>query len=140
MSARQSIHCTGCRADVEARLTSGAEIYPHRADLADLPFWRCDACGNYVGCHHKTEDRTRPLGVIPTPELREARGKLHGLIDPLWKSGEMSRKRIYRAIATYLGLSEFHTADLRTIEDAREAYRAALEVKRGLEHNSGGKA
>lgn len=30
----RQIFCCGCGADVEARLTSGAEIYPHRDDTA----------------------------------------------------------------------------------------------------------
>jgi hypothetical protein len=42
------IHCSGCKGPVNARLTDGAEIYPHRQDLHRLPFWRCDSCGNYV--------------------------------------------------------------------------------------------
>jgi hypothetical protein len=69
----RDIYCCGCESAVQARLTDGREIYPHRPDLADLPFWKCDGCGNHVGCHHKTNDRTRPLGNIPTPEIRIAR-------------------------------------------------------------------
>ena len=70
MSKRRSIFCCGCQSDVQARLTDGAEIYAHRRDLASLPFWKCDACGNFVGCHHKTKHRTRPLGCIPTKEIK----------------------------------------------------------------------
>lgn len=68
------LYCCGCKTKVSARLTDGAEVYPHRPDLHDLPFWRCDACGNFVGCHHRTKKRTGPLGCIPTPEVRWARG------------------------------------------------------------------
>lgn len=81
----RAIYCCGCKADVGARLTDGREIYPHRADLAALPFWKCDACGNAVGCHHKTKERTRPLGCIPTPELKTARSHIHRVLDPLWE-------------------------------------------------------
>lgn len=35
------IFCCGCQKEVDALLTSGAEIYPHRCDLKDLPFWKC---------------------------------------------------------------------------------------------------
>ncbi len=76
MGNNRSIFCCGCKADVRARLTSGKEIYPHRSDLSSLPFWRCDGCGNFVGCHHKTKDRTRPLGCIPTPEIKEERQRV----------------------------------------------------------------
>ena len=118
------LHCCGCGQDVRPRLTDGAEIYPHRADLASLPFWKCDDCGNHVGCHHKTADRTKPLGCIPTPEIRNARSHLHALIDPVWKSGKMKRGQIYAHLSKALG-RQFHTADIRTVEEAREVYRIA---------------
>lgn len=118
------IHCCGCGREVDARLTNGAEIYPHRDDLRGLPFWKCDKCGNFVGCHHKTKNRTRPLGCIPTPELKEARKHLHALIDPIWQSGKMGRRELYAAMSRDLGW-EYHTAKTRTMDKARAAYRAA---------------
>lgn len=110
-----------------ARLTSGAEIYPHRDDLATLPFWKCDACGNYVGCHHKTGNPTEPLGNIPTPELRKARNHIHAILDPLWKTKRFKRKEIYRLISDHMGFG-YHTAKLRTIEEARKAYKFIKEI------------
>jgi hypothetical protein len=130
------LHCCGCGQEVRPRLTNGAEIYPRRADLAPLPFWKCDDCGNYVGCHHRTANRTGPLGCIPTPEIRNARSHLHALIDPAWKSGQMKRGRIYGHLSKVLG-RQFHTADIRSVEEAREVYRIAksflhnAEVSRG---------
>ena len=120
------IYCCGCAAEVNARLTDGDEIYPHRQDLASLPFWKCDACGNYVGCHHKTKDRTKPLGCIPTPQLLDARKKLHQLIDPIWRSGRMGRKQLYKAISKDIGW-EYHAAELRTMVDARLVHVAATK-------------
>ena len=120
------IFCCGCGGDVEARLTDGAEIYQHRADLAGLPFWKCDKCGNFVGCHHKTKNRTEPLGCIPTPELREARKKLHALIDTIWQSGKIGRRELYEIISREVGWN-YHTAKTRTIEEARAAYKAAIK-------------
>jgi hypothetical protein len=110
---------------VEARLTTGAEVYPHRTDLAMLPFWKCDACGNHVGCHHKTKDRTRPMGTIPNPELKRARQHIHKLLDSLWGPGRPKRKEVYQTIEETLGY-RFHTAELRTIEEARRVYRILL--------------
>lgn len=117
------IWCCGCNADVDARLTNGLETYPHRRDLSDLPFWRCDACGNFVGCHHKTKDRTRPLGVIPTKEIKNARQQIHRILDPIWKGGAIPRGKLYAEIATRMGWDEYHTAEIRTIDDARRVYR-----------------
>lgn len=121
------IYCCGCGTDVGARLTDGREIYPHRPDLQDVPFWRCDMCGNFVGCHHKTRKRTEPLGCIPTAEVREARKRLHALIDPIWKSGKMSRTGLYAALSHKLGRA-YHTAEIRTVEEANVAYQAALAL------------
>ncbi len=126
--SRRDIYCAGCEKDVPARLTNGAEIYPHRKDLAGLPFWVCDACGNYVGCHHKTKDRATPLGIIPTPAIRSARKHIHARLDPLWKGGKWTRSQIYQELARRLGLRQYHTAEIRSVEDARAVYRALLEI------------
>lgn len=126
----REIFCCGCSSKVRARLTDGREIYPRRPDLADLPFWRCDECGNHVGCHHKTKNRTFPLGVIATPELKGARQHLHALIDPLWQSGRFTRKAIYAAISERVGWP-YHTAKIRTVEEARQVYRVVQEIQSG---------
>ncbi len=122
------IYCCGCQKDVEAMLTDGTEIYPHRPDLADLPFWKCITCGNFVGCHHKTNDRTKPLGCIPTPEIKNARKHIHRILDPLWKSGRMKRGRIYGKLAKVVGRDEYHTAEIRSVEEARTVYQAVREL------------
>lgn len=122
------IHCCACGGNVNARLTDGSEIYPHRPDLYALPFWRCDNCRNFVGCHHKTQQRTRPLGCIPTQEMKGVRMRIHALIDPLWKSGAISRRAIYSVLTEVLG-REYHTGELRTMEEAQKVLRAAHEIR-----------
>ena len=124
------IRCCGCGEKVKARLTDGKEIYSHRPDLHGLPFWKCDACGNFVGCHHKTKDRTRPLGCIPTPELRKARGHIHKILDPLWQNAKrknVRRKEVYGLISDNLGY-KYHTANIRSIDEARKIYRFILTI------------
>ena len=123
----RSIYCAGCVCEVTARLTSGAEIYPHRPDLHALPFWKCDGCGNCVGCHYKTKRPTEPLGIIATPELKTARQHIHRLIDPFWKSGKMPRGQVYAMLSARIG-RQYHTAEIRSLEDAREIYKAAREL------------
>lgn len=44
-----NLYCCGCSEEITASLTDGKEIYPHRPDLYDLPFWKCDICGNLCG-------------------------------------------------------------------------------------------
>lgn len=125
---RRTIWCCGCGHDVQARLTNGAEIYPTRRDLAALPFWRCDECRNFVGCHHKTRKPATPLGCIPTPSLKQARQSIHRILDPLWKSGRMTRREVYQRIAEMVGKAEYHTAEIRTLDEAREVYRAVKQI------------
>lgn len=116
------IHCCSCNEKVEARLTNVREIYHHRQDPSSLPFWKCDTCGNFVGCHHKTSKPTQPLGCIPTPEIKNARQHIHKILDPLWKSGKYKRSKLYKIISDKIGW-RYHTAQIRTIEEAREIYR-----------------
>ena len=124
------IYCAACKKEADARLTNGTEIYPHRPDLSTLPFWKCDTCGNYVGCHYKTKDRTRPLGCIATPDLKNARKHIHKLLDPLWRSKKFKRRELYAAISNYAG-HEYHTAEIKSVEEARKIYAFIREFTRG---------
>lgn len=130
------IYCTGCEKDVEARLTNGAERYPHRKDLYELPFWKCDTCGNYVGCHWKTSNPTQPLGCIATPEILEARKKIHALLDPMWKSGKIKRQQAYAYISHRIGKT-YHNGELRSLEEAREAYKIVAQLHNELINTKG---
>jgi hypothetical protein len=125
------IYCTGCEKEIEARLTNGEERYPHRPDLYDLPFWKCDNCHNYVGCHHKTSDRTRPLGVIATPEILTARKKIHAILDPLWKSGKISRNQAYAYVTGKLHYT-YHNGEIRTLDEARKIYQIVATLHNEL--------
>ena len=115
------IYCCGCQEKVKARLTNGEEIYPHRGDLYSLPFWKCDECGNHVGCHHKNNS-TKPLGCIPTKKLKDARMYIHSILDPIWKSGKLSRKELYHKISQKLGY-EYHTAQIKSIQESKEVQK-----------------
>lgn len=119
------IYCCTCECEIEARLTDGTEIYAHRSDLHNLPFWKCDKCNNFVGCHHKTKNRTKPLGCIPSAEIKNARKQIHAILDPIWQSGVMDRKTLYAKLTDKLG-RQYHTADIRSLEEARLIYK---EVK-----------
>ena len=124
----KAIYCAGCKTEVQARLTDGRGIYPHRPDLASLPFWRCDACRNFVGCHHKTASPTTPLGCIPTPEIKQARQHIHRVLDPLWKGKKGKRGKVYAELAKRLGISEYHTGEIRSVEEAHEVFRHVREM------------
>lgn len=119
MTETRKIYCCQCNSDVDARLTSGSEIYPHRKDLYHIPFWKCDACKNYVGCHHKTSNKTNPLGVIPNGELRAKRLEIHRLLDPLWMSHRFTRGYVYKQISKRIG-HVYHTGGVATVKEADE--------------------
>lgn len=121
------IYCCGCEKEKLARLTDGAEIYPHRTDLKALPFWKCDTCKNYVGCHHKTSNPTNPLGVIPTKAIMHARKHIHALLDSMWSSGKQ-RGKLYAELSRELGWT-YHTANIRTVDEARKVYRLLKDMK-----------
>ncbi len=121
------IFCCACGKEVTARLTDGGEIYPHRPDLKDLPFYRCDTCLNYVGCHHKTQQRTKPLGNIPTKEIRFARSNIHAILDPLWKKGKMKRNDVYAIISERMGY-DYHTAQIKDISEADAVIKILKEL------------
>lgn len=122
-----TLYCCGCQKDITARLTNGVEAYPNRPDLYELPFWICDACRNFVGCHHKTKKPTRPLGCIPTLAIKNARKHIHALLDPIWQSSNLSRRDVYRAVSQYLG-RPYHTGDLRSVEECRGVYRFVRDL------------
>jgi hypothetical protein len=127
------IYCMECNKTVMARLTRGREIYPRRPDLHNLPYWICDTCSNYVGCHYKTEDSTRPLGCIPNAHMKKARRHIHILFDSIWRAGLISRRKLYKRVSQELGVVEYHAAELESIEEAREVYRILLRIKRELQ-------
>lgn len=123
-----SIWCCGCNSETLAVLITGADVYPHRRDLSDVPFWRCPTCRNFVGCHHKTAERTKPLGFIATPELKAARQKIHAALDPIWQAKKKPRREIYRIIADKIGVDEYHTAQIISLDMADRVLAVVKQI------------
>lgn len=124
------IYCCGCSRKVAARLTTGKELYPRRDDLHAFHFWICDTCKNFVGTHHKADkNKDKPLGCIPTPELKNARKHIHRILDPLWKRGHFHRSKLYAMIAKRIKRKKFHTAEIRTVPEARIIYKVIKQIK-----------
>jgi len=63
--------------------------------------------------------------------MRAARWKLHMLIDPIYKSGKISRSDLYKKASKILG-KEYHTGETKSIEEMREAYKVFLKIKKKL--------
>lgn len=83
--------------------------------------WVCGNCNARVGCHGKG---LRPLGRPANAELRRARMLLHGRrLDPLWKSGKMTRNEVYGRLRKAMGLTtdECHVGEF-DLDQTREAW------------------
>ncbi len=128
LTGKLQLWCIECDQDVDAQLITGGDVYPHRRDLADLPFWQCPTCKHFVGCHHKTADRTKPLGCIPNAMMKVARGHIHRILDPLWRNRLIGRRELYEEIGRRIGDDDYHTAELRSIEGARRVYAVVREI------------
>jgi len=117
--------CPYCGAT--SKLVTGASVYPHKPELSELPFYRCEPCDAHVGCHPGS---TRPLGIPANAELRRQRLYTHSAFDPLWrgKNAIMERGEAYAWLADTLHIDplECHIGlfDEQTCRDAREASRS----------------
>lgn len=67
----------------------------------------CVEHDTYVGCHNNTR---APLGTMAGSKLRQLRMEVHAKIDPLWRSGDYSRREVYRVLSKHLGY-QFHTGE-----------------------------
>lgn len=85
-----------------AELVTGNIIYPRRADLRKLQFWRCFPCKARVGCHKRSD--AKPLGRLANKSLRKAKSAAHSAFDPIWKSGDVKRRAAYEWLASRLGI------------------------------------
>ena len=126
----KEIYCCGCEKYVWAKLVKGDIIYSHREDLYNLNFFQCE-CGLYVGTHKNSFNNPKPLGNIPTKEIKNARQHIHKILDPLWKNNGFNRKEIYKYISDRIGW-QYHTAMIKTIEEAREIYKIIKNYKNDI--------
>ena len=125
------IKCCECNSTENIRLTNGADTYPHRKDLAKLPFWKCDTCGNFVGCHHKTKTPTKPLGNIVNNEVKKWRIWIHNILDPIWKQKKMKRGQVYAYMTEKIGKT-YHTGEIENVQQARRAFAIAKSLEESL--------
>ena len=122
------VYCCECSEKVEAIKTTGEKVYPHRKDLYNLVFWECPHCNNFVGTH-KNSKNNAPLGCICGKELKQAKMKIHDILDPLWENKTYKRTELYKIISDKIGW-KYHTAMIKTIEEAREIYKIILDIKK----------
>lgn len=122
------IFCVECDKNVEPKVVSGSMVYPNSPKLAHDRFWMCNHCKNFIGCHkNANKNKMKPLGVIANKELKQARIKIHQLIDPIWQNDKMKRGEVYAIISKELGYT-YHTGELRSLDEARKVWSIAAEL------------
>lgn len=82
-----------------ARWVQNQEIYGRNYGKSYM-IWLCKPCDAYVGCHNNTDV---PMGSMANKEMREWRKLAHSVFDPLWKKGNMTRRKAYRTLAKVFG-------------------------------------
>tara|TARA_R110000868_G_scaffold156404_1_gene383238 strand:- start:191 stop:577 length:387 start_codon:yes stop_codon:yes gene_type:complete len=128
MARLLKMYCCGCKQSVKARLTNGEEVYQHLPKLAQIPFWICDTCKNFVGTHHKSTNPTKPLGVIATPEIKKLRILIHSKLDKIWKEKIMTRKKVYKKISDKMNF-DYHTANIKHLSEAEKVLEIISTLK-----------
>lgn len=121
-SGAMIVICPYC--DAEAKLVSGDVVFPHRPDLKNKHFYRCEPCSARVGCHPGT---TTPMGSLASKELRYQRSLAHLALDALWKRNYMTRQEAYLWLAQEFGASthigQSDEATCRKIRQLANEYR-----------------
>lgn len=91
------MNCPFC--NKEAVWCENKAIYGKNYGKSYMCYW-CKTCDAYVGCHNNTK---KPLGTMANRELREWRKKVHAVIDPYWKLGNMKRGQVYAELKKIFG-------------------------------------
>lgn len=131
------LYCQACQKQVKTLAVNGATIYPHRPDLYQKVFLQCPHCHNYTMADEikstdsfRTWERRHKKKTIPTATSRRSRYKIHKLIDPVWKSGIMSRADIYKRLSAATGVRNYHNSSLCDEKIEAKAMREAEKIYR----------
>ena len=68
------------------------------------------------------------MGVIASKEIKEKRIEIHNIIDPLFLSGKINRKELYKVISDRLGYT-YHTANIKTTEEANKILQIVYSIQ-----------
>lgn len=115
-----TIWCTCCNKMMPSVLREAKLVTPKSKPASML--WVCTGCLNYISCHQHSGGLIKPMGCIANPELRAARKHIHAKLDAIWRLGFMTRNDIYASLSNSIG-REYHTAEIKTVPEARNIYR-----------------
>lgn len=98
-----------CFCGAKASLQNNSLLYNGKS-YGNGKAWICTRfpeCRGAVGTHPDG----RPLGSIVDQATKNLRMEVHALIDPLWRHGKWSRKRVYKKLSAAIGKT-YHTGDM----------------------------
>lgn len=84
----------------EVKLVSNSAIYGKT--YGNGKAYVCQECGAYVGIVPGTKDVA--LGILANAKMRALKVACHALLDPYWKSRNMTRGDAYRRLAADMNL------------------------------------
>ena len=110
----KTIGAPTCYCGSPSHLDSNVKIYNGK-EYGNGMVWLCDRfpeCRGSVGCHPDS----RPLGTIADEATKEARKRVHAVIDPLWqvqtRGKQKARGSVYGYISEVTGIKPYHTGSL----------------------------
>ncbi|WP_199438551.1 zinc-finger-containing protein [Vibrio owensii] len=123
MKQTMVIWCCTCQSDVNAYLRR----------LGKARVWQCPKCpDSRVMTHFRANtDKLKPLGTLGDDEMRKARNWIHNYLDPLYRHNLIRRQTLYDQMSIHFK-REYHTAGLRSMEEARFAFHLAREFGMAL--------
>lgn len=120
--------CNHC--DKEAQWVENKKVYGKNYGKSYMIWW-CEDCDAYVGCHKNT---VIPLGkyLVKAP-VRKARQKVHAVIDPLWKSGKYTRKKVYQMLNDAFGY-QIHIGNTKSIKECEDIIKTTKLIFKEINH------
>lgn len=88
----------------------------------------CIIQGKIIPLHYCGAPRLN-IGNISTPEIRTSRRHIHAVLDDIWQNRWIPRGELYARISKVLGY-EYHTANIKTIEEAQTIHRLLLDIRK----------
>lgn len=130
--------CDYCGARA-ALARAGDDAYPYRDDHG--PVWICKTCQAWIGVHARST-RNVPLGRLADAALRDAKSRLHDVLEPL-VAGKVRRDQVnafearakaIRWVSTQLGFdpvpASLHAFTLDQCEEALRYVNAFAAARR----------
>lgn len=111
----------------------------YKKDVGNWPFlYWCLGCGAAASTHPYS---IYPKGILASAETRAARNRVHALLDPLWKEGEMTRPEAYALLTLLMGrapddqvhIGHMGDEELELAEDVLMTHWITLEGNKAFE-------